>query len=222
MNETYNNLKELASLYRGTEKMEDIAIAYQDSEDAILLSYVYCTNIGLIFTQSEKYFGLNPEDVDSYALEELHKAMMHFKSDGGAKLTTLYSRFLNNRLRTETQSNSYDKRKSNTKADSYEQSISEDDTTGRTNARGELKLSYEETSFTEIELLLSLSGKQELSANEYKYCEIIVKEVSDLSQISNTEIAERLEISSAAVHYIKKSLQKKIAIRTNNNYAINI
>lgn len=222
MNETYNHLREIATLYRGTEVMEKIALEYQDVEDAAQLSYAYCKNIGLTSMVSSKFFGLTEDDISSFSLEEFHKALLHYRADGGAKLVTLYSRFLNNRLRTETQSLNYDKRKSNSNADSFEGSMLEGDAGDVRSTGMSTKLGYEETSFKEIELLMSLAEKDELSDNEYKYCEIIVREVSDVTQIRDTEIAKKLNISSAAVHYIKKSLQKKLAIRSNSNYLLNI
>lgn len=222
MNQTYNHLKELAKLYRGTEVMEEIALNYQDEEDAILLSYVFCKNIGLTLQITKKYFGLTDDDVESFALEELHKAMMNYRTDGGAKLTTLYSRFLNNRLRSETQALSYDKRKANTLADSLEGELREDDK-GNKETTGHMKdVSYVEDNFSQAELLMSLVDKEELTDNEYRYCEIIIKEVKDVEQIKDSEIASRLNISSAAVHYIKKSLQRKIGIRTHNNFLLNL
>lgn len=222
MNETYNHLREVAAMYRGTEDAEQIALDYQIDEDATKISYLYCKNIGLTLTVSDKFFGLTEDDISSYALEELHKAMLHYRPDGGAKLTTLYSRFLQNRLRTETQSLNYDKRKSNSNTESLEGTITESDGGDVRSTGMDGKLGYEEPIFKEIELLMSLSKKEELSDNEYKYCEIIVSEISDITQVRDSEIAKRLDISSAAVHYIKKSLQKKIAIKGNNYLALNI
>lgn len=219
MNETYNNLKELAKLYRGTEVMEEIALNYQDEEDAILLSYVFCKNIGLTYQVTDKYFGLTEDDLSSFALEELHKAMINYRPNGGAKLTTLYSRFLNNRLRTETKALAYDKRKANVLSESLEGEMTEDDK-GNKGTTG-MEIGYIEDNFTEVELLMSLVNRDELTDNEYRYCEIIVKEVKDITQIKDSEIASRLNISSAAVHYIKKSLQKKIGIKTNSNFLLN-
>jgi DNA-binding CsgD family transcriptional regulator len=217
MMETYKQLKDLAALYQGTEDTNLIALQYQEEEDAILLAYTFCKHFGLTVTQCEKYFGLNQDDLASFALEELHKAMMNYRPDGGAKLVTLYSRFLNNRLRTETTNLTYDKRKSNSMTESFEGTPDEEDgKVGRS-----VDMGYEEESFSEIEMLMSLADKGELTENEYRYCEIIIKEVSDTTQIKDSEIASRLNVSSAAVHYIKKSLQKKIGIRTNTNFLLN-
>ena len=224
MNETYNQLAELSTLYRGNGNMNEIAMEYQDTEDAILLSYAHCKNWGLTWLKSEKFFGLTEDDVQSFALEEMHKAMLHFSPTGGAKLQTLYVRFLTNRLRTETQSLNYDKRKSNSMTESMEEEFNDmsEHTASSSSHMKKLKLGYEESTFKEIELLMSLAENEELSENEYKYCEIIVSEVSHLEQVTDSDIAKRLNISSAAVHYIKKSLQKKLTIRSNNNYALNI
>lgn len=219
MIETYRNLKELAGMYQGTTDTNEIALKYQDTEDATLLAFAFCAHFGIAVTQSEKYFGLNQEDLASFALEEMHKALLHYREDGGGKLVTLYSKFLNTRLRTETQYNGYDKRKGNSNAESFEGGASESDE-GPTVSRAD-SMGYEEDQFTEIELLLSLVNKGELTDNEYRYCEIIIKEISDIGQIKDSEIASRLDISSAAVHYIKKSLQKKIGIRSNTNFALN-
>jgi DNA-directed RNA polymerase specialized sigma24 family protein len=220
MIETYRQLKELSALYQGTEDTNQVALQYQDEEDAILLSYVFCKHFGLTVTLTGKYFGLSQEDFASFALEELHKAMMHYRTDGGAKLTTLYSRFLNNRLRTETQFINYDKRKSNNMTESFDSNPAESTETTDSSSHAE-HIGYSEDSFSEIELLMSLADKGELTENEYRYCEIIIKEVTDVTQIKDSEIASRLNLSSAAVHYIKERLRKKIGIETNTNFLLN-
>lgn len=217
MNETYSQLKDLAKLYRGGDNANDIALSYQEQEDAVLLAYVFCKNFGLTVTITQSYFGLTDEDLASFALEELHKAMLNFKSDGGAKLVTLYSKYLKNRLRVETQSLNYDKRKSNNLTESFDGPVDEEENGASSYSNS---MGYDEGRFNEIELMLSLADKVELTENEYRYCEIIVEEVSDVAQIKDSEIASRLNISSAAVHYMKKSLQKKIGIKTDLNFSL--
>lgn len=217
MTTTYNQLKELSALYRGPKNFNQIALDYQDTEDAILLSYTFCENMGLISQITQSYFGLTEMDVDSYALEELHKAMMHFKEDSGAKLTTLYSRFLKNRLRAETQALNYDKRVANAKVDSLDGEDSENEF-GLANT---YKMQgYHEDRFNEIDILTALTRNDALTENEFKYCQIIVKEVRDVEAINNSEIAEQLNMTSAGLHYLKKSLRKKLGVGTNGGQAI--
>lgn len=221
MIETYRQLKELAGLHTGETNVNKLALDYQNTEDTIILSYIFCKHFGLTVTQTDKYFGLTDEDMASFALEELHKALMHYRTDGGAQVTTLYSRFLNNRLRKETIDLTYDKRKSNYVADSFEGEIEENDKGDVSSTGFANELSYNDEGISEVELLMSLAETQELTENEFRYCEIIVSEVSDTCNIKDSEIASRLNISSAAVHYIKKSLRKKIGLQTAKSVSLN-
>lgn len=221
MNKTYEQLKDIAMLHTGEEDANKLALMYQEEEDAVILSYVFCKHFGLTYTECDKYFGITEEDKASFALEELHKAMHHYRENGGASVITLYSRFLNNRLRTETQALNYDKRKGNVNAESFEGTLEEDDKGNKSSTGYSNQLGYEEAGFDEAELLLSLASKEELTENEYRYCKIIIRDVNDTKNIRDSDIAKRLNISSAAVHYIKKSLQKKIANRTSSAVMLN-
>lgn len=217
--QTYAQLKELANLYTGNESLEQIAVRYQQEQDAILLSYVLCECIDTIVYMNTRYFGLTDTDIESFGLEELHKAMMHFKPNGGAKLKTFFSRYLKNRLRMETQANSYDKRSANNKAyyiDHYSVRNGFSQEYDPTEEHEDLIFSqtniemYEVDEYEQVEWLIALAENPDITENEYKYCEIILKEVRDPNNVNNSEIAKRLNISSAGLHYIKKSLQKKM------------
>jgi DNA-binding CsgD family transcriptional regulator len=220
MKETYQNLKELAALYQGNGDLNEIAMEYKKTEDAILLSYAFCKLYPLIYSTCENYFGLTEEDKSSFALEELHKSMLDYRRDGGAQLQTLFNRYLNRRLRAETQMLNYDKRKSNLYAESFEGTIVEDEKGNKEDTGYSNELGYEEQGFDKVELLLTLADKAGLTENEFKYCEIIINEVSNVKHINDSEIASRLKISSAAVHYIKRSLQKKLAKLSNVNFLL--
>lgn len=220
MMETYQRLKELAALYEGDGNLNEVAMQYKETEDAILLSYAFCKLYPLIRTTCNKYFGLTDEDKSSFALEELHKAMLDYRRSGGAQLQTLFNRYLDRRLRAETQMLNYDKRKSNLYAESFEGTIVEDEKGNKEDTGYSNQLGYEEEGFDKVEILLTLADKAGLTENEFKYCEFIINEVSNVKHIVDSEIASRLNISSAAVHYIKKSLQKKLAKISAENFSL--
>lgn len=222
MERTFKQLKDIAQYYRGTEDTDELALRYQETEDAIILSHVFCKHFGLIITLTQKYREvLNEDDITSYALEELHKALMNFRPDSGAKAITLYSRFLSNRLKVEIKVSNYDKRKANILADSFEGDILKDEKGDKEDSGYSERMGYDDDNFDQIELLEALRNNKNLTENEYKYCEIIIQEVSDTTQIKDSDIASRLNISSSAVHYIKKSLQKKLGIKTEASFMLN-
>ena len=223
MNATFNSLKELAALYQGPKDMNQVALDYQENpEDAILLSHAYCTNIGYIFTQTDKFFNLDSDSMASFVLEEIHRSMMAYEPGKGASWLTLFGRFLTNRLRAETQALNCDKRKSNNMVESFDGAFEFDEEESSNKDLSGL-IGYEEEAFNEIELLMSLAEKEEITENEYKYCEIILKEVKSPTSINDSEIAEKLQVSSAAVHYMKKKLRNKIGYATaSNRYVLSI
>jgi hypothetical protein len=220
MMNTYNQLKELAGLYQGTEDTNLIALKYQDTEDAVLLAYTFCKHIGVAYTQSEKFFGLTPEDLESFALEELHKAMMNYDADKGASLTTLYSKFLCNRLRAETQANNYDKRKCNNNAISFEGSLETED--GESTLGVQFKMGFDDARFDDIDTFMELVENVDLTPNEYRYCEIYIRKVTDTTQVNDSDIAHMLGISSAGVHHIKKKLKQKFSMLAKTDYSVAI
>lgn len=195
-NNTFSNLKTLANLYIGSDDLSEVAENYQQDKSPAKLAYVVCRLEHYLKTQMNKYWGLTEEDKESFMLEEVDRAMLHYNPDKGAKVQTLISIYVNNRLRTETQQLQYDKRSANNAADSYEGIIA-------TKENDEVEC----TQYLDIEMS-SLLNSAQLTESEMACCKIIMQEPHALK---NTEIADMLGMTSAGVGYLKKRIAVKLA-----------
>ena len=195
-NNTFSNLKTLANLYIGSDDLSEVAENYQQDKSPAKLAYVVCRLEHYLKTQTNKYWGLTEEDKESFMLEEVDRAMLHYNPDKGAKVQTLISIYVNNRLRTETQQLQYDKRSANNAADSYEEIIA-------TKENDEVEC----TQYLDIEMS-SLLNSAQLTESEMACCKIIMQEPHALK---NTEIADMLGMTSAGVGYLKKRIAVKLA-----------
>ena len=196
MNNTFSTLKTLSNLYKGSDDLSQIAEEYQLDKSPIKFAYVACKLEHYLKTQTNKYWGLTEEDKESFMLEEIDRAMLNYTPSKGAKVQTLISIYVNNRLRTETQQLQHDKRSANNTADSYEEIIA-------TKENDEVDC----TQYQDIEIM-SLLKSAELTESEMACCRIIMEEPHELK---NTEIAAVLGITSAGVGYLKKRIAVKLA-----------
>lgn len=193
MEDTYQSLRQLAELYKENGTLHDAVEQYKLTKDPILISHVFCQFYAYIRTQSSKYFYLTSSDKASFAVEELDKAMNDFDPSYGVKLLTLFDRYYNNRLRSETQMLQHHKRCANNASINYED-------------WGESIVAHQ-ADYLDVEFSVTITQGGELTENELKYCELIM---DNGDKIRNTDIAYALGISSAAVTYIKRSLRNKL------------
>jgi hypothetical protein len=211
---TLKNFQELANLYDGqTSDLDDIAYLYLIDEDPIKLAFMFCKLFPLIMNQTGKYFNLTESDKASFAVEELHNAMMDFEKDQGAKIYTFYSRYLNARLRNETVALAQDKRKSDYVSESYEAiTQATTDASGRKDkvkAMAEINAGMIETGYDNVELMDLLENEMKLSEKELKYCNIVM---TNSTGISDSDIARKMGVTPAAINYMKKSLARKLML----------
>lgn len=185
---TYKNFLPLANICK--EKKEDLVKAYQLENDPTILAKIFVSNYNLIIKESSKYFGLSNWDVSSFAVEELHKTLLAFDFTKQASFITYYCTCLRNRLRTETESLSYQKRKSNTLCNEYD----------------DKNVGAQEQYFA-INLISVIEGDNRLTDREKKYCIYII---NDTPYTKDKDFSLLEGISGAAVCYIKKSLQIKL------------
>lgn len=191
---TLESFQSIAALYENTStNLDEITIEYQSTRDVVNFAYVFCKLFPYTKTQVDKYFYLTDSDKASFAVEELDKAMLDFKLGQGAKIQTFYSRYLNNRLRSETQLLSHQKRKTNNSCESYE-------------AFMEIRQGYIEQGYKNSEFIEMLRHMN-LTDNELKYCHIIM---NDHIEVKDSDAAKQMGVTSAAVHYLKKNLAKKL------------
>jgi len=197
MQETLKNFQTLANFYKSDKTLSSVAVQYQSSGDPVQLAYIFCKLYPYLKTQVEKYFYLTDEDKVSFVLEELNKAVLAYDPTKGAQVQTLISTYINNRLRTETQQLQHHKRCVNNTPDSYDElMLGAEDSDG------------DETCFDDVITHMALE-QAKLSETELACCKIIMAEPN---QLKNTEIANKMGITSAGVGYIKKKLENKLQL----------
>ena len=190
MLKTYETLRELSNLYEGKYDLDAIALEYQQTGDPILFAKAYCKWFPFAVSQANNYWGLTDQDKASISVEELHKCMMAFKPERGGKVQTLFAKYLNNRLRAESQMSNHHVRKANNVSECYET---------QTEA-GNMERGYEDAEFN------STIDNCHLTSNENEYC----KMVGAYPNIKDVDIAKKLGVSSAAINYMKKQLCFKL------------
>lgn len=199
---TYQSLLNFSNLFVPASRVattEELVQAYQEGRQTEVIAHVFCTNYQLFKLTANKFFGLSAEDKDSFILEEIAKALENYdlQSEKQAKITTVISTYIYNRLRTETQALQKASRATLNLATSFEDL---GDMERLEKAGDESTYSYAEM----YELVYQL----DLTENERKCCEIIILNNDTLK---NSEIAELLGVSRAGVGHIKKSLKVKLA-----------
>lgn len=198
MQSTLKNLCDLSSLYSGPVDLSKAATEYQKNQDPVILAYVFVTLYPLIRVVSDRYFYLTDSDRASFAVEELDKSMREFRLDGGAQIQTFFCRYFTRRLYAETKMLGHHVRRANRSADSWEE-VTEG-----------LHQGTDESGYSEVEFMIAVRSSGRLTVNEVRYCEIILDAGSGEKVVKDSDIAEILGVSSAAVFYLKKSLEKKL------------
>lgn len=195
MYQTYQNFLRISKIYDGEEETDRLVERYQQDADPLYLAVIFCRNFGYIKSQVDIYFNITLQDKASLAVEELHKAMLDFEQNKGAKFLTFYSRYLNNRLRSETQFTTRHRRKANNNCDDYEDAI-------KTHGQ-----SYEDINIEKAEIIIALRQSDILNERELKYCEIVI---TNGDKIRDIEISKELDITPSALHQMKKRLANKL------------
>lgn len=193
---TYENMREVAKMMRGGEgkNLSEIALMYQEDQNPIYLAHTFTEQFGHLNNVSNQYFYLTPQDKASILVEEVHKAMLAYKYEMGTQVQTLITTYVNNRFRCVTEAMSYQKRCINNSPTSYEVICSNN------------KETYHDEAYDDIQMHHAIENLG-LSENELWCCKIIM---SEPHQLMNTEIADKMGITSAGVSYIKKQLERKL------------
>lgn len=199
---TYQALLNLSNLFvpaGNVATTKELVQAYKEGRENEVIAHVFCTNYQLFKLTANKFFGLSAEDKDSFILEEIAKALSNYdlENEKNAKITTLVSTYLYNRLRAETQALQKASRATLNLATSFEDLGDMD----------RLEEAGDESSYSYSEMY-ELVYQLDLTENERKCCEIIIL---NNDALKNSEIAELLGVSRAGVGHIKKSLKAKLA-----------
>lgn len=196
MYNTYKNLKPLArklktAQEKSTEHFNLMALEYQITGDQTIFATIYCEMFPYLAKNRERFhFTLNNYDIASYSLESLQRALMDYSVEGGAGIRTLYVRYLKGRFQEHVSMCGNKVRRANYNTTQFRDEA------------------VDEEGYAKAEILQSLEQSAgTLSENEIKYCTFIMRETE---HYKDSEIATMLGISPAAIHYIKKSLQKKL------------
>lgn len=199
---TYQSLLNFSNLFvpaADVATTEELVQAFNEGRQTEVIAHIFCTNYQLFKLTANKFFGLSTEDKDSFILEEIAKVLANFdlQNERNAKITTVISTYIYNRLRAETQALQKASRATLNLATSFED----------LGDMERLEEAGDETSYSYSEMY-ELVQQLDLTENERKCCEIIIVNTQELK---NSEIAELMGISRAGVGHIKKSLKAKLS-----------
>lgn len=210
MLETYKNFREIAELISEDLSNEMIS-SYKDNQDMVTLAKVYVKYFPHFTNVAVKFYNITDQDKASCIVEEIHKALMNYDETKGASIQTLCTKYINYRLRAETQSENYQLRKANSESNSYEELLE---------ANSIPDFTVESNSILETLSVIETLG---LTENEKRYCEIILMDetskladktkdtiVKSTTKILDTEVGELMNMTGAGVSYIRKNLAKKL------------
>lgn len=173
-------LKPFVTEELGRCSLNDLALQYQAQPDPRILATAYNKIYKLATVVKNQYWGLNEDDVASFCLEELDKCLRSY--NGSSQFTTYFCTVFRNKLRTETESLNYKKRKC------ILESIND-----------LINIGVEDT-YNLIELLLPNT----LTDKEYKLCML------ESEGYSSRECAEIIGCSVMTISNMKKSLRIKL------------
>lgn len=152
---------------------------------------------------ASQFFNLTLEDKESFAVEELWKAVQDYSQEKG-ELSNLYYTYYRNRLKAETNRLNYDKRKANYMLDAasacniFYGEVEEDA------MQADMPLQQDDS--TEVIVLQqAIQSASHLTDTEKQYCQLLLE-----NEYKDIEAAEILGVTPATIHYMKKRLQDKI------------
>lgn len=173
-------------------ELEKLAEAYIEGLNPSILATAFSKCYKLIVRLSQKYYGLNGNDVASLSLEALDLCLQTHVP-GKAAFTTYFSKVLSNKFRQETEALSTHKRKAIFFSRSLEAIIDEgfefEEISNDIPRLGDI-----------VDSLMDLG----LSERELEYCKLL------LADYKNSEIAVILGVSVMTLSNIRKRLRRKL------------
>lgn len=109
MKETLKMLQQIIIGYEEGRSDEELIEEYKHTKKANILAYMFKQHYGIIHNTSLLYPILNTDDIASFTLQELDKALLNY--DGMVKFNTYFIKCLKNRFRVETKMLLHNKRK---------------------------------------------------------------------------------------------------------------
>lgn len=176
--------------------LEHLAVAYTKDLNPSVLATAFCKLYKLIISTSSSYFGMTDEDIASFSIEELDKCLQVYDPSKGA-FSTIYTIYLKNRFRMETQQLNTYKRKANLYNDSYE---------GMLEVVG-IDIEAKPYVDDEAEILQVLDDFKSLhlTKRELEYCKLVMQ------GFKNKEIAEQFNVSVMTLSNLRKRIRQKVS-----------
>lgn len=198
MKTTLKNFQNLAKLADNTKPEKELIVEYQQSKKPEIFCLMFCRYYQMMNSTANQFFNLTEHDISSFATEELSKALLDFNPcKGSGNLGGLLKKYLFNRLRSETEKLANHKRKINFQSE-YLDSMRDENGNEMKNQISDCR-DY----FSFFDVFATIQSFK-LTANQLKYC----VEVMSGNEV-DSDIADKLGISSAAVFKMKKSLRIK-------------
>lgn len=192
MNNTLKTLSTIVTPEFNSMSLEQLAEAYTEGLNPSVLATAFSKTFVLIIDISRKFFGFTEEDIASYSLETLDKCLQTY-NNAKAAFSTYFTTVFRNKLRTESQLLSTQKRKSYLYSNSLEVDMENGfdivDTNQNDNVDGVINE-------------LTTYG---LTERELRYCKYI------LEGYTNKEISEIFNTSVMTLSNIRKKLKIKLA-----------
>lgn len=101
MKETLKMMRSIIVGYEKDKTINELLQEYKDNESPNILAYLYVTNFGVIQKFADKYKMIDTQDIASYSLQELDKAIKQYDFNSDCKFITFFVAYLKNRLRSE-------------------------------------------------------------------------------------------------------------------------
>lgn len=195
MYETYQNLKKLALLWEGSTDLDEVCEHYQQTQDPLAFSYIFEKVWRVSVSVANKFWGLTDSDKASLITEELHKSLLNYSKEQTATVQNFFSIYLKRRFYAETNMLNHQKRKANLIASCYDDFV-------------DIMKTSNDTNLDITELNLTLQGAEYLNQREKEYCQLVVSTTGE--PIRDSDAAEMMGVSSAAIHYLRKRLETKL------------
>lgn len=190
MYNTVKMFKQYVILEKLNEPIESLAFEYQATHSQAIFATAFYLVYRPALAIANHYFGVNSQDVASWAVEKLDYCLETFRSDFNGKFITYFCAVLDNKLKEETKALSMQKRKVCLISDSYEQMVED----------GFDEAIYPSADFT----IEALDFSEALTEREIQFCYMVVQQYTSL------EIAEALGVSQMTLTNIRKQLRLKI------------
>lgn len=199
MMKTLSNFKVMVQGFKkevGFKEISELSDYYKETNDQRCIAYVFIDQFGHLYNQTKKFNLLDEDDRVSISLVKIEEALQEYDPTKGAKLQTLVSTYVYRECFGENQKRGYDKRAinhNNEVCTSYELFTEQD-------------IDWGEADYYECEYI-DLINSLELTENEKMYCLVVGL---NNHRLTDTEVANKLGVTPAAINYLKKRLRVKL------------